>query len=214
MGKLIDLTGQVFSRLVVIKRVENNKHNQVRWLCQCSCGNYITIRSSDLRNKNTKSCGCLYNEVRGTTNFIHGHNRKNQTSKTYQSWRNMIQRCASLYGKHYRTYGNRGIKVCNRWLKFINFLNDMGDKPEGMSLDRIDNDGNYEPNNCRWATTKEQQRNRHNNRLITINSVTKCLVEWCEDLQLRYGTVLGRILYYNWTIEEALEIVPRKNKTK
>ena len=207
MGKLIDLTGKKFGRLTIIEWVENNKWRQSRWLCRCECGKKIVITSSSLKNGNTKSCGCLAIEIKTK----HGHCCRNKTSKTYQIWHSMIQRCNNPNCKAYKNYGGRGIKVCKGWRKFEGFLQDMGEQPLNLTLDRVDNNGNYCKENCRWATQKEQRRNTRRNILITINGVTKCLIEWCEDRKLNYRTVCSR-LRYGWTIEEALDIIPRKKK--
>jgi len=205
--KRIDLTGQKFGRLTVVKYVENDKWNKSRWLCQCDCGNQKNILSNSLKSNRTKSCGCLNKE-----NITkHGHNRQNKTSKTYVTWYNMIQRCTNFNHKNYKDYGGRGIKVCEQWRSFENFLEDMGERPLNMFLDRVDNDGNYCKENTRWATLKEQNRNTRYNRLFTIDGEIKCLAEWCEIYQKPYQTVRWRI-NHGWSIEEALEIVPRQKR--
>jgi len=204
MGKFIDLTGQQFGRLTVIKRVENGNHGKVRWLCQCDCGKNSIVISGGLRNKNTQSCGCLNKEILTK----HGHASYHK-SKTYKTWNDMIQRCINPNCKAYKDYGGRGIQVCKRWLKFENFLQDMGEKPEGLTLDRIDNDGDYRPENCRWATRKEQNRNSRHNRLITINGNTKCLSEWCNFYNINYHKIYMR-LHHGWSPEEAFELVLRR----
>jgi len=213
MGKFTDLTGQKFGRLTVIERAENIPSGKTWWLCQCKCGNQTIVRSDSLKGGVTKSCGCLHKELsfeRCKQRMKHGHSMVNIVSKTYSIWRNIIQRCNNPNCRNYKNYGGRGIKVCDKWLKFEDFLQDMGEKPEGLSLDRVDNNGNYCKGNCRWATWKEQQRNSRNNRLITINGETKCLAEWCEIYKKPYQTVYNRINRYKWTPEEALELIPRK----
>ena len=208
MGKLIDLTGQTFGRLIVVKRVENNKHKQSQWLCQCSCRQSIVVRCCDLKSDNTQSCGCLRTEIITK----HGHGCLKKRSKSYKAWLHMIQRCTNLNDSSYKHYGGRGIKVCEAWRKFENFLEDMGERPKNMTLDRVDNDGNYCPENCRWATRSEQQRNRRNTIFITIYGVTQPLAEWCETYNSNYNMVYGRIYRCGWTPEEALEIIPRRKK--
>ena len=121
------------------------------------------------------------------------------------TWRNMIRRCHDKRNASYKYYGGRGIKVCKRWRSFENFLSDVGEKPSGFTLDRIDNDSGYEPGNIRWATTKEQARNKRGNRLITINGETRPLVTWCEIYGRNYGAVLARINKLKWTPEKALK---------
>jgi len=208
MGKFVDLTGQKFSRLTVIKRVANSDAKQTRWLCKCQCGNMKVVQGAHLKDKHTRSCGCMISDstiARNIKNIIHGHSANHQRSKTYRTWDGMKDRCMNPYHKQYKDYGGRGIQVCKRWLKFENFLQDMGEKPEGLTLDRIDNDGDYCPENCQWSTWLEQQRNRNNNRLITINGVTKCLSEWCEFYHMDYYKIYQRI-QRGWSIERALEI--------
>lgn len=160
MSKLIDLSGQKFDRLTVIKREENSKDGHARWLCICDCGNTKVINGSNLLNKNVRSCGCLQQEIT-TLNleqrFKHGYHN----TPTYQTWECMIQRCSNPNVPSYQYYGGRGIRVCQRWLDdFKNFLSDMGERPNGKTLDRIDNEDNYYPENCRWATPKEQSENK------------------------------------------------------
>lgn len=181
---LIDMTGQRWGRLTVIERTGSDAYKASLWLCQCDCGNQAIVRSTSLRLGITQSCGCLRREVsaeaakelglawgpktiQGASGITHGHAVNQTRSPTYGSWTNMKQRCAGhTDGPHRRSYYDRGITVCDRWLSFENFLADMGERPEGTTLDRIDNDGNYEPGNCRWATTKEQAANRRSNQTL------------------------------------------------
>ena len=211
--KFIDLDGQRFGRLTVIRRNGISKDRYIKWLCQCECGQQLTVKSSSLKSGHTKSCGCLQKELVSQRSYKHGHKCRNKPSKTYIVWYNMIQRCNNPDNKHYKNYGGRGIKVYQRWLRFENFLEDMGEQLKGLTLDRIDNNGDYCPENCQWSTRTEQQRNKRTNRLITINGITKCLIGWCEYYGLKYQTVCNR-LWRGWTPEEALEIVPRCRKTK
>ncbi len=201
MGKLINLTGKRFGRLTIIERVQNNKYNKPQWLCRCMCNNKTIVSGHDLKNNNTKSCGCLRK--------THGYSGCQQNI-TYVTWYNMIQRCTNSNRKDYEYYGRRGIKVCDKWLSFESFLEDMGEKPKGLSLDKVDNNKGYCKANCRWVTRKEQQRNRRNNILITIDNITKCLAEWCEEFNLKYSKIKDRIKRYGWTPEEALELVLRR----
>ncbi len=124
-------------------------------------------------------------------------------TRYYAVWRGMKARCQNPKSLWFKRYGGRGIKVCRRWNKFENFVADMGEKPTGMSLDRIDNDGNYEPSNCRWTNQRTQCRNTAYNKMITINGITKCLIEWCEEFKMSSHLVGERILY-GWTPERAL----------
>ncbi len=209
MGRLIDLAGQKFSRLVVIQRVKNDKHHNAQWLCRCNCGKKTIIRGYCLKNGCTKSCGCLRKEFARQNNYLHGHSMNGTRSKTYTVWEQMRQRCNDSNASNYKNYGGRGIKVYQRWRSFENFLEDMGERPPGLTLDRIDNNGDYCKENCKWSTHKEQQRNMRNNISITIDGITRCLAEWCEIYNVDYNIVYGRI-HRGWTPEEALELVERK----
>ncbi|KKK84731.1 hypothetical protein LCGC14_2780380 [marine sediment metagenome] len=201
MSRFIDLTGERFGRLIVIKRVQNDKQGGAQFVCKCICGKEKIVGGSDLRDGNTKSCGCLYNEG---NNYKHGHKKKNQPSKTYQSWQSMIRRCTDSNDIKYSIYGGRGITVCNRWRKFENFLEDMGEVPKDRQIDRIDNNKGYCKSNCRWATRKEQARNKRNNRLITHDGKTQCIAEWAEEFDINYQILWDRLCRYNWPIEKAL----------
>ena len=211
MGKFIDLTKQKFGRLTVIERKENNKRKNAQWLCQCNCGNYSIVVARDLRNSNTKSCGCFQKDQTRSASYIHGYGSVKIKNRTYKTWAQMHHRCNNPNSQNYKNYGGRGIKVCKKWWKFEGFLQDMGERPLNMSIDRIDNDGHYCKKNCQWSTAKGQARNRKTNRLFTIDGITKCLAEWCEIYQKSYHKVWYRI-HRGWTPEEALELVPRKKK--
>lgn len=141
--------GQRFKRLVVERREGTNTHGEAMWLCRCDCGKTTSASTHNLRRGSSKSCGCLRKP--------HGL----ADSSTWKTWKAMRQRCSNPRSREFVRYGARGIKVCERWQSFANFLADMGERPsETHSLDRIDNDGNYEPGNCRWATVKEQSENK------------------------------------------------------
>lgn len=159
---LPDLTGQRFTRLLVLRPslpVFMSGKLRPAWKCLCDCGKTAICLGESLRTNHTKSCGCLHLEKNRTNNLLHGHNRVGKRSPEYKSWDAMTQRTSNPNFIDYKNYGGRGIAVCERWRKFENFLADMGARPDGMSLDRINNDGNYEPGNCRWATRMQQRQN-------------------------------------------------------
>jgi hypothetical protein len=169
MPALIDITGQRFGRLTVfnISREASKKH--VYWRCRCDCGTRLAVDGSALRNGHTQSCGCRQSEAASRTQRRHGH-AINGGSRMYQCWLNMIARCYNKNGTYYRNYGGRGITVCKRWRKFENFLADMGERPAGRSLDRINNDQGYSPANCRWATRSEQNKNKRRHALPSMSA--------------------------------------------
>ncbi len=159
----IDLTGQRFGRLVVLRYLYSQHGRRPVWLCHCDCGKQKELLGDYLNRGQTQSCGCLQRELsreRGQKRIAHGHGRRNQQSPTYQSWYSMKQRCLNPKHGRYKDWGGRGIKVCGRWLNFENFLSDMGVRPAGKTIDRIDNDGDYGLDNCKWSTSKEQSNNR------------------------------------------------------
>lgn len=169
---MYDLKGNKYNRLLVIKRTESKgAGRQIYWECLCDCGNTTVVDSWSLRNNRTKSCGCWRSEIRGKNS---PSKHKMYNTRTYHSWEQMKQRCLNPKATRYPEYGARGITVCERWLDFQNFYQDMGTRPVGKTLDRINPYGNYEPNNCRWATYKEQVHNRRRNYIISEEVTPLC----------------------------------------
>lgn len=161
MSAFIDLSGQRFGKWTVVTRdLARCRWGQSLWKCTCDCGNTRSVVAYSLRHGRSVNCGCMRREQVRARATTHGHT----ASPTYTAWANMIQRCKNARNKRFKDYGGRGIKVCDRWHGFTVFLADMGEKPPGLTLDRIDNDGNYEPGNCRWATAAEQRANKRARR--------------------------------------------------
>lgn len=181
MAKLIDLAGQKFGRLTVISYARKDKEGNILWNCLCDCGNTKIILRNNLKSGHTQSCGCYKIEV--VTN--HGHAKSGNKSPTYHSWCGVITRCINPNHKNYMDYGGRGITVCERWShSFKNFLEDMGERPKGMSIDRINNDGNYYKENCKWSTITEQNRNMRNNVRLTFNGKIKLQADWAKEWEI------------------------------
>jgi len=197
----MDIINKTFGRLTVIKRNGSDKHGKSLWLCHCDCGNEVIIIGQNLKNGVTRSCGCLQKELLTKKNITHGMTY----TKLYVDWIQMRKRCKNKKNKSYKNYGARGITVCDRWLKFENFYRDMGDKPEGLTLERIDNNGNYEPNNCKWATRKVQANNSRRNVIIEYLGQKKNIAQWAKDLGIKYNTLVQR-LQRHWPIKKALGI--------
>lgn len=196
-GSFEDLTDHRFVRLLVIERAPN-RGKRVYWLCRCDCGTVKEIRQDALRNGRASSCGCYQRDV------VTKHGMWD--SPEYGVWDSMLQRCESMSHHAYSQYGGRGIKVCERWHDFVAFYQDMYPKPSRWhSLDRIDNDGDYSPNNCRWATKKQQSRNRNDNHVLTYHGQERCVAEWAEICGMKASALFMR-LKSGWTVEETLEI--------
>ena len=203
----IDLTGKKFGSFLILRRDKNHAPGIVSWICKCECGEIKSIRGGNLKNGKC-SCAKCGDEI-GMGNRSHGMS----DSPTYISWSRMKNRCQNKNDDSYYKYGGRGIKVCKRWMKFENFLEDMGERPEGMSIDRIEGDKGYEPGNCRWATAVEQARNTRRNRLITYNGESKSIVEWSELTGIPQDTLRGR-LNMGWSHIETIETPLRKDSRR
>lgn len=191
----MDLRNQRFGRLVAVEPAQKDKSGNCRWLCRCDCGASTISQEGKLRSGHARSCGCLQREA-STKHGLIG-------TRVYEIWRSMSKRCLNPRHKSFPSYGGRGIKVCARWSDVAKFYADMGDPPAGMSLDRIDNNGDYEPGNCRWATPAQQTRNRRPNVNLTLNGRTMCVTDWARETGVSRETIYTR-LRRGWSIERAL----------
>lgn len=197
--KLSNLIKQRFGRLIVLSR-QGSIGKKVSWLCLCDCGNKKLVTSYRLQSGQTKSCGCLQRELARSRHTTHGMTN----TKIYEVWKHMHSRCRDKTDKSYKDYGNRGIKVCKRWFKFENFYRDMGDLPRGLTIERIDNDRGYFPDNCKWATPKEQANNKRTNILIEYQGQHLTLSQWADKIHVKYPALWDRIRKAHWLIEKSL----------
>jgi hypothetical protein len=198
-----DITGQRFGRLLTIRFV-GVEDNQAAWLFRCDCGTEKIITGGSVKSGGIQSCGCLKNDQR----HKHGY----YGTPTYYSWQAMKERCTKPNHPAYHRYGGRGISFCERWKEFVPFLEDMGERPDGLSLDRYPNkDGHYEKSNCRWASPSDQMRNTSSNRMITFDGETMALAAWAELYGIKYSTLRER-LQRGWPMEDALFLPPSKRR--
>lgn len=209
-----DLKSQRFGRLVVLYDTGERKNREIVWHCRCDCGSEVNVIGSNLISGRTKSCGCYQRERAAEAHTTHGMAQRGKWYPVYAVWESMLQRCENPNNKSYKDYGGRGIKVCDEWHDvqvFTDWALANGQE-EGLTIDRIDNNGNYEPGNCHWVTRKEQARNRRSNRLITFNDKTQTMAEWAEEINISYHTLKHRINNYHWPIERALTEPVRRPK--
>ena len=200
-GRIKVFVGMQFGKLKIVGQLIERKHKERQFLCKCECGNSTILPAYAVHTGATKSCGCIYRK--------HGLHRHH----IYGCWRGMIKRCYQQTHHSYHQYGEKGVTVCERWrASFKLFLEDMGMPPSNKhSIDRINNDGNYEPSNCRWATASEQCNNRRDNILLTYNGTTKTQAQWAEHLGIPSYIIYGR-RKRNLSIEEVLfaPYIPKK----
>ena len=186
-----NLVGKKFNRLTVVKRLDNDKCGKRLWECICDCGNIKVLSSSLLINGYTKSCGCLHSDL------LKERNKKHSLSKTYiyNTWNGIKARCYNKNNLSYDRYGGRGIKMCDRWLNsFELFVSDIGERPSiKHSIDRIDNNGNYEPSNCRWATAGIQKRNQKCGVLLEYNGIIKNQTDWALFFKVKDSVISGHL---------------------
>ena len=197
MTKLKDETGKKFGSLIVLSFAGSAP---ARWVCMCCCGHMLIVTGTDLRAGRYKSCGCLSPKFTSDRTLKHGLSR----SRTYRIWHGMKQRCSGVAkGKSRRLYYDKGIRVCEDWMDFEKFYKDMGAAPDGMSIDRIDGNKNYEPSNCRWATKKSQANNMSSNHVIEFNGKSMTLSAWASERGIKPNTLLYR-LRRGWDVGRAL----------
>jgi hypothetical protein len=197
------LIGLRFGRLVVFEDAGNKCGNRHFWRCRCDCGTIKDVRSSNLKTGTAKSCGCLKLEV-SRSRIRHGLLKHGISHQVYNAWHNMVYRCSHPESSVGKDYAGRGIKVCKAWLHSPGaFARDMGPRPAGYSLDRIDNNGNYEPTNCRWTTRAVQNRNSRRNRFYTVRGITGCLKDLSRIFKVRDCTIVHRLDNLHWDVEKA-----------
>lgn len=196
----LELAGQKYGRWLVIEKGDLDSRGNVLWLCRCECGTERFVRGSEIYLGNSTSCGC--------TRRRHGMTG----SRTWKSWDAMKQRCLNPNSPDYPRYGAMGIKVCDRWLKIDEFLADMGERPEGKTIDRIDNSGNYEPGNCRWATASEQQFNKRSNLKLEYQGQIRSIVDLSNESGVPLKVLRWR-LEHDWDLPRALKspVRPKRN---
>jgi len=201
MGNPLDLSTNRFGRLTVLRSVGSSKHGGLLWLCACDCGGDKIVSTKALRCGDTRSCGCLHREKTIARSTKHGLSR----TAEYVAWIDMKRRCENAGNPSFGGYGKRGIRVCDRWNSFGKFFLDMGKRPAGRySLDRIDNDGDYSPENCRWATASQQQQNKRCGIPLSYRGKVLPLSYWARLLGLTYGLLYGRIFVLGWPVDRAL----------
>lgn len=198
MNKFQNLIGQRFGQLIVIERSEKRKNGMAFWTCCCDCGKTTQpIRTSDLKNGKTKSCGCLQNKPKHGMSY----------SRIYQTWADMKGRCRNQNNKNFKNYGGRGIKVCDEWNNSFEAFYEWAmanGYSDNLTIDRIDVNGNYCPENCRWVSFKIQENNTRRNRFLTYNGKTQTMKQWAEEMGISYITLSARINTLKWTVEKAL----------
>lgn len=201
MGKFRDLTGQRSGRLIVIKEHGRNKQGKAVWLCQCECGNLKTVYSYSLISKTTLSCGCLQKEVVKERSITHNKTK----TRLYKTWANIKTRCYNPKFTYYKYYGGRGIKMCDEWQAFEAFhaWAITSGYSDNLTIERIKNDGNYEPGNCKWVTMKEQANNKSSNQNLSYAGKTQTLKQWSEEIGISYYALIQR-LHLGWSAKEIL----------
>lgn len=198
------MIGKKFSKLTVLSECKKRANNgKIRYKCECDCGNITNVIGENLRRGITKSCGCLLKEIVSKRSTTHGK----RDTRIYAIWCHMKARCYNINEPRYKDYGQRGIKIYSEWLHDFTCFYDWAMShgyTDNLTIDRIDVNGNYTPDNCRWITLEQQQENKRNSIKFTYNGETHCLRKWCSILNINYKTVHKRIRVHKWDIEKAL----------
>lgn len=206
MQRVKDLTGQRFGRWTVLELAERRRSGKTMtlyWKCRCDCGTVKIIRGGNLKTGNTKSCGCINAERNFTNYIVHGQ----KGTRLYRIWNGIKNRCTNANDESYKRYGARGISICDEWANDFMAFHDWAIEngySDNLSIDRIDNNGNYEPSNCRWADNKTQCRNRSSNHLVTYSGKTQTIAEWESELGFKKDILTTR-LSHGWSVEKAIE---------
>lgn len=202
MSAINNLTGKRFDRLTVESYSHSNTNGRAVWKCVCDCGETLFVKGNALLSGNTKSCGCLKTEKISSLKYSHGLCK----TRLYRIWCAMLTRCSNSVFTEFDRYGGRGIKVCDEWQEFLPFYEwaMANGYADNLTIDRIDNDGDYRPGNCRWATRTEQNNNTKKNHYITYNGKTHTIAEWSRITGIKYGTLINRINNLKWDAEKSL----------
>lgn len=220
MAKRLDfklIQGNKYNMLTILSEADphttsgGNKHRVAN--CICDCGTKCSIRISPILSGTTKSCGCYSRRLASDSAKVRNTKHGSYSKPEYNVYRAMLKRCLNANNKAYKDYGGRGITVCERWMQsYENFITDMGERPSNLySIDRINVDGNYEPDNCRWATRSEQARNQRNNVLITYDGETKCVSEWALTVGISVSALYYRYCIAKWSAEDTLTLTLNHN---
>ncbi|WP_312999668.1 hypothetical protein [Leclercia sp.] len=206
MTAALNLVGKRSGKLVAIKRQQSDKRGSVKWLCQCDCGNQSLVIASNFKKGQSKSCGCSQYGKK------HGHAIDGEETPTYQTWLHMRQRCLNTSNDAYENYGGRGIGICKEWDSFEKFLTDMGQRPDGMTIDRIDNNKGYYKENCRWADKKTQLTNKRNNHRVEWHGNSYTISQLSSMCGIGHQVLSSR-LRLSWSVDKAITTPVKKKST-
>lgn len=209
----IDITHQRYGRLVAVERVATAGRHRSVWRFKCDCGEVVDRVIDPIRSGLVNSCGCIRKEKTSARAFVHGHRRYGKSSKTLMAYEKAKSRCNNPNDARYRTYGERGIKMCDRWMQgFSNFLADMGECPEGLTLERIDNNSGYTPGNCRWATREDQAKNKTNNVIVYHEGERLILADFARLMNVEYKKLRHLVSKRKIDAHEACRLIELRRK--